>query len=168
MIRYDKPKPWMKENYRIAEEYAGMVKDILDKIGNALTSNDSSVTKKFATKYFEWEVIKSSVVARARKEKPYSHYCPLEHFRVVMRKTLEAFKTSDEVSAPTITSLLEGEELAPGRKFHGNSERYKIVMELGILELEGFIEWTGRKTPVSYRLKKPIEEIEKWMVEKFG
>ena len=39
VIRYDKPKPWMKENYRIAEEYAGMVKDILDEIGNARTSN---------------------------------------------------------------------------------------------------------------------------------
>ncbi|KAF2957822.1 hypothetical protein AS159_05305 [Thermotoga sp. Ku-13t] len=168
VIRYDRPKPWIKENYRIAEEYAGMVKDILDEIGNTRTSNDSSATKKFATKYFEWEVRKSSVVARARKEKPYNHSCSLEYFRAVMRKTLEAFKTSDEVSALTIASSLKDEELTPGRKFHGRSEKYKIDMALGILELEGFIEWTGRKMPVSYRLKKPVEEIEKWMIKKFG
>ncbi len=38
VIRYDKLKPWIKENYRIAEEYAGMVKDVLDEIEGAKTS----------------------------------------------------------------------------------------------------------------------------------
>ncbi len=34
-------------------------------------------------------------------------------------------------------------------------------MALGILKIEGFIEWTGKRNPVMYRLKKPIEELKK-------
>ncbi|PLV56041.1 winged helix-turn-helix domain-containing protein [Thermotoga sp. SG1] len=124
--------------------------------------------KKLATKYFKWEIKNKSVVAWARKENPYQHFCPLKHFHFIIRKIVEVFKNNAEVSSSTVFSLLEGEELVPGRPFRGKSERYKMDMALGILELEGFIEWTGKKMPVTYRLKKPVEEIEKWVAQRFG
>lgn len=32
VIRYDKPEPWLKDNYRIPEEYKGLVRDVLDSL----------------------------------------------------------------------------------------------------------------------------------------
>lgn len=32
IIRYDKPNPWEKENYRIEEKYKGMIKDLLSEL----------------------------------------------------------------------------------------------------------------------------------------
>jgi len=32
VIRYEKPNPWEKENYRIEEKYKGMIKDLLSKL----------------------------------------------------------------------------------------------------------------------------------------
>lgn len=41
-------------------------------------------------------------------------------------------------------------------------------MALGILKIEGFIEWTGKRNPVMYRIKKPIEELKNWANQRFG
>ncbi len=35
IIRYEKPNPWEKENYRLVEKYKGMVKNLLEEL-NAL------------------------------------------------------------------------------------------------------------------------------------
>jgi len=32
VIRYDKPEPWLKDNYRIPEEYKGLVRSVLDSL----------------------------------------------------------------------------------------------------------------------------------------
>ncbi|MCD6551384.1 HTH domain-containing protein [Thermotoga sp.] len=163
IIEYDKVKPWMKDNFRLKKDYREIVQSVLEELGEIKEN-----TQQKASVYFKWEMTKKSVIAWARKEKPYRNFCPLEYFQTILRKTLEAFRENTEVSVRTVASLLEKEELAPGRPFHGRSERYKIDMALGILELEGFIEWTGRKMPVTYRLKKPVEEIEKWAAWRFG
>ena len=34
VIRYEKPYPWEKENYRIEEKYKGIVKDLLSELKN--------------------------------------------------------------------------------------------------------------------------------------
>ena len=34
IIRYDKPNPWEKENYRLVEDYKDLVKTILEELKN--------------------------------------------------------------------------------------------------------------------------------------
>ncbi|RKZ31303.1 hypothetical protein DRQ33_07195, partial [bacterium] len=32
LIRYDRPNPWEKENYRLVDEYKDLVKDVLNEV----------------------------------------------------------------------------------------------------------------------------------------
>ena len=118
--------------------------------------------RKLGSKYFAWELSGHSVVAEARKEKPYKHHCPIEHFKTVLEMIVEAFNRQNIISVDVIFSMLEGQELASHRPFKGKAEDYKIRMTLGILEIEGLIKWTGSKRPIEYKLQGTIEDIEKW------
>jgi hypothetical protein len=126
----------------------------------------SAPEMKLGSKYFEWHVTGRSVIARARREDPYDHYCPIDHFQTIIERIVESFKTQDLVSAEVIFSMLIGQELSPGRTFKGKAEDYKIRMALGILEIEGLIKWTGSRKPFEYRLNAPLERVEEWFRKK--
>lgn len=119
--------------------------------------------EKFGSKYFKWDIRGHSIVAMARKDNPYEHYCPIIHFQTILSKIIEGFKTQNLINTDLILSMLEGENLSPERPFKGKPEDYKIRMTLGILEMEGLIKWTGSKRPIEYKLNVPIEKIEEWV-----
>ena len=63
---------------------------------------------------------------------------------------------------------MEGRELAPDRPFRGKrSEGYKIKMVLGLLEMKGFIAWTGSRRPIEFPLTETIENLED-LISHFG
>jgi len=118
--------------------------------------------KKRGSKYFKWYVKRNSIVAKARKDAPYEHYCPIAHFKTILEKIMEGFEDHDLISTDLIFSLLEGTNLSPSRPFKGKPEEYKIRLALGILEIEGLVKWTGSKRPIEYKLNVPIERIKQW------
>jgi len=122
--------------------------------------------RKAGSKYFNWYISGHSVVAEARKEKPYKHHCPIEHFKSILKIIEEAFQIHNLISTDLLFSMLEGKDLVPNRPFKGKREDYKIRMALGILEIEELINWTGSKRPIEYKLDVPIEEINKWFRKK--
>ena len=126
---------------------------------------ESKETKKrdLGTKYFKWRIQDLSIIATARKENPYDHYCPIDHFRTILSKIIEAFEQQDIINNDIIYQLLVGKELSSNRIFKGKAEEYKIRLTLGILELEDFIKWTGSLRPIEYTLNKPISELKKWI-----
>jgi hypothetical protein len=119
--------------------------------------------KKLGTKYFEWEIKGDSIVAKARKENPYEHYCPITHAIKIFKTIETSFRELDIVKAELIHQKLLGDELDTNRKYKGKAEEYKIRMMIGILELEGLLGWTGSKRPIEYKLNVPIEKIEEWV-----
>lgn len=118
--------------------------------------------RNFGTKYYEWEKRGSSIFAIARKGNPYSHSCPIEHFNTILTKVQNIFDNQSIINNDNIFRSLINQELAQNRIFKGKSEEYKIRMILGILELEGFIKWTGSLRPIEYTLESSIKEIEKF------
>jgi len=123
---------------------------------------------EYGTKYFEWSIEKDSVVAKARKEDPYDHFCPINHFETILNHIKKAFEGQEVIRNKTIFNSLEGEELTKDRLFKGRNEEYKIRMALGILELEGLIKWTGSKRPIEYKLNVSMEELDKKINKLFG
>lgn len=124
--------------------------------------------KKFGSKYFKWYIKGHSVVAMARKDNPYEHYCPIIHFQTILKKIIEGFKSQNLINTDLISSILEGQNLSPDRPFKGKQEEYKIRMTLGILEIEDLIKWTGSKRPIEYKLNIPIEKIDRWSPKNIG
>jgi hypothetical protein len=124
--------------------------------------------KKFGSKYFEWFIKGHSVVAKARKDNPYEHYCPEDHFKTIFKEIIEGFKNQNLINTDLIFSMLQGKNLSSDRPFKGKPEEYKIRMTLGILELEGLIKWTGSKRPIEYKLNVPIEKFEEWILKNTG
>jgi len=118
--------------------------------------------KKFASKYFKWDIKGHSIVAVARKDNPYEHYCPIDHFQTILEKITQAFKSQNIINTDLIFSILEGQQISHDRYFKGKAEEYKIRMVLAILELEELIRWTGSKRPIEYKLNVPIEKIDEW------
>lgn len=118
--------------------------------------------KKYGSKYFKWDIRRHSIVAAARKERPYEHYCPIIHFETILKKIIEGFKNQNIINTDIISSMLKGEDLSPDRPFKGKPEEYKIRMALGILEIEELIKWTGSKRPIEYKLNVTIEKIKGW------
>lgn len=118
------------------------------------------------TKYYQWQVQDSSIIATARQENPYEHYCPTDHFKTILSKIVEAFEQQNIINNDTIFQLLIDKEISPNRVFKGKAEEYKIRLSLGILELEGLLKWTGSLRPIEYTLDKPITELKKWITEK--
>ena len=114
------------------------------------------------TKYYSWEHKGQSIAASARREKPYVHYCPIDHFSVIFKSIGEALQNNSLISVATIFSDLENIGLAPGRPFKGRAEDYKIRMILGILEVEGLLKWTGSKSPIEYVTNKTPEDFSNW------
>ena len=122
---------------------------------------------KFGSKYFKWYIKGHSIIAVARKENPYEHYCPLEHFKTIFEVIIEPFNENNVINTDLIFSKLDGKELAPNRMFKGKPEEYKIRMTLGILEIENLIKWTGSKRPIEFKLNTSIENIQKWFENTF-
>jgi hypothetical protein len=118
------------------------------------------------TKYYQWQVQGSSIIATARLENPYEHYCPTDHFKTILSKMVEAFEQRNIINNDTIFQLLVDKELSPNRIFKGKAEEYKIRLTLGILELEGLLKWTGSLRPIEYTLDKPFADLKKWITEK--
>ena len=121
-----------------------------------------ALEKKFGSKYFEWKIKEHSVVAKARKDNPYEHYCPIDHFKTILEKIIQAFRSQNIINTDLIFSILEGQQISHDRPFKGKAEEYKIRMALAILELEELIKWTGSKRPIEYKLNVPIERIYEW------
>jgi hypothetical protein len=119
--------------------------------------------RKTGSKYFRWYTSGYSVIAEARKEKPYKHHCPIEHFQTIIQTIIKAYSTNNLVNVDMIYSMLEDVGLAPDRPFKGRPEDYKIRMALGILEIEGLIKWTGSKRPIEYKLAVPTDRVNKWL-----
>jgi hypothetical protein len=121
--------------------------------------------KKLGTKYFEWDIKGNSIMAKARREKPYEHYCPITHAIKIFKTIENCLRERDLVNAELIHQKLLGDELDTNRKYKGKAEEYKIRVMIGILELEGLLGWTGSKRPIEYKLNVPIEKIDKWVQE---
>lgn len=124
--------------------------------------------KKFGSKYFKWYIKGHSVIAMARKDNPYEHYCPIIHFQTILKQIIEGFKSQNLINTDLIFSMLEGQNLSPDRPFKGKPEEYKIRMTLGILEIEELIKWTGSKRPIEYKLNVSIEKIDEWICKNIG
>lgn len=135
----------------------------LPSISVPVTKEKPAPEKKFGSKYFKWYIKKHSIVAMARKDKPYEHYCPTNHFQTILKKIIKRFKSQNLINTDLIVSALGGQNLSPDRPFKGKPEEYKIRMTLGILEIEGLIKWTGSKRPIEYKLNVPIEKIDEWI-----
>ncbi|HEY5590308.1 MAG TPA: hypothetical protein VIK55_04750 [Paludibacter sp.] len=114
------------------------------------------------TKYYKWQIRGASIFATAREENPYEHSCPIDHFKAIISKIIDAFKNQNVINHDLIFQSLVDQELSPNRIFKGKAEDYKIRMILGILELAGLTKWTGSLRPVEYTLDKQIEELVKW------
>jgi hypothetical protein len=115
------------------------------------------------TKYYSWENRGQSIAAYARKEKPYVHHCPTDHFHTIFSSIVNNLQEYPLISVSTIFNDLEERGLAPGRPFKGRAEDYKIRMVLGILEIEELLKWTGSKSPIEYSTDKPIDEFHSWL-----
>lgn len=118
--------------------------------------------RKLGTKYYQWEIRKSSVVAWARKEQPYIHHCPVEHFRTIIGKIISILSTKNVISVDAVSEELRGKDIGFERPYKGKPEEYKIFMALGILEVENLLQWTGAKRPIEYSLAVPVEQIQSW------
>lgn len=118
--------------------------------------------RKLGTKYFEWNIKGDSIVAKAREEKPYEHYCPITHAIKIFKTIEETFYKQDIINAELIHQKLLGDELDINRKYKGKAEEYKIRAVIGILEIEGLLGWTGSKRPIEYKLNVPVEELDRW------
>jgi hypothetical protein len=118
--------------------------------------------RSLGTKYYKWQIRGSSLFATARKENPYEHSCPLEHAATIISKIVDTFQSQNVISNDIIYQSLIEQELSPNRVFKGKAEEYKIRMILGILELEGFIKWTGSLRPIEYTLGKTSNELIIW------
>lgn len=127
--------------------------------------NDSK-ERVLGTKYYQWQVQDSSIIATARQENPYEHYCPTDHLKTILSKIVEAFEQQNIINNDTIFQLLVDKALSPNRVFKGKAEEYKIRLTIGILELEGLLKWTGSLRPIEYTLDKPIADLKKWIAEK--
>jgi len=121
--------------------------------------------KKLISKYFKWDIRGHSVVAIAKKDNPYEHFCPIAHFHIILEKIIEAFKSQNVINTYLIFSMLKGQNLSSDRPFKGKAEEYKIRMALGILEIEELIKWTGSKRPIEYKLNVPTEKIHEWITK---
>jgi hypothetical protein len=117
------------------------------------------------TKYYKWEIGGTSLFATAKVENPYEHSCPVDHFKTIIAKTIQAFQNQNVINNDLIYQSLVDQELSPNRFFKGKAEDYKIRMILCVLELEGFTKWTGSLRPIEYTLDKPIEQLVKWSQE---
>jgi len=126
----------------------------------------SASEKKYGSRIFRWYIKEHSVVAVARQNDPYEHYCPIYHFRTILEKLIEAFKSQNVINTDLIFSMLEGKNLAADRPFKGKAEEYKIRMVLGVLEVEDLIKWTGSKSPIEYKLNDSVERLYEWVREK--
>jgi hypothetical protein len=118
--------------------------------------------RTLGTNYYTWQIRGTSIFSTARKSNPYEHSCPIDHFKTIISKIIEAFQNQNLINNDIIYQSLVGQELSPNRIFKGKAEEYKIRMILGVLELEGFTKWTGSLRPIEYTLNKPIEELRKW------
>lgn len=121
-----------------------------------------SEERVFGTKYYTWEKRGTSVFAYARKENPYMHSCPLDHFKTITENIIKAYNEQNVVNNDTIFQMLMDNELSPNRLFKGKAEEYKIRLIFGILELEGLIKWTGSLRPIEYTLETETKELMKW------
>lgn len=126
---------------------------------------DEIEERTVGTKYYEWTIRGTSLFATAKKENPYEHSCPIDHFKTIISKIIEAFENQNVINNDIIYQALVNQELSPNRVFKGKAEEYKIRMILGVLELEGFTKWTGSLRPIEYTLNKPITDLIKWSQE---
>lgn len=117
------------------------------------------------TKYYKWLIRGKSLFATAREENPYEHSCPVDHFKTIISKVIEAFQNQNIINNDLIYQSLVDQELSPNRLFKGKAEEYKIRMILGVLELEGLTKWTGSLRPIEYTLNKPLTDLIKWSRE---
>lgn len=138
-----------------------------DKTEKATETEQSDETEErtIGTKYYKWTIRGTSLFATAREENPYEHSCPIDHFKTIILKIIEAFENQNIINNDIIYQTLLDKELSPNRVFKGKAEEYKIRMILGILELEDFTKWTGSLRPIEYTLNQPIADLIKWSQE---
>ena len=120
--------------------------------------------RTLGTKYYKWQIRGNSLFATAREENPYEHSCPLDHFKTIISKIIEAFQNQNVINNDLIYQSLIDQELSSNRVFKGKAEEYKIRMIFGVLELEGFTKWTGSLRPIEYTPNKPLDELQKWSI----
>ncbi len=148
--------------YQIAKTIKGKQIDAPTEEKHLKNLTQSESVRKLGSKYYQWEIRKSSVVAWARREQPYIHHCPVEHFRTIISTILSILSTNNVISVEAVSEELHGKDIGFERLYKGKPEEYKIFMALGILEVENLIKWTGAKRPIEYSLAVPIEKIREW------
>lgn len=127
-----------------------------------IPKTEETEERTLGTKYYKWQIRGTSIFATAREENPYEHSCPVDHFKTIISKIIEAFQNQNVINNDIIYQSLIDKELSPNRIFKGKAEEYKIRMILGVLELEGFTKWTGSLRPIEYTLDKQIEYLINW------
>ena len=126
-----------------------LIDSALEKVNDISEIPDTVLLEKTnektrGTRYFKWQIQDSSILATAREENPYAHYCPIDHFNSMLSNIIHCFKNQNIMNNYSVFELLVNKELSQNRPFKGKAEEYKIRMALGILEIEKIIKWTGR------------------------
>lgn len=139
------------------------------------TSSNISIRRKenseYGSNYFKWEKIENNIIATARKEKPYTHKCPIKHFLTITKCIMKAFEDNYIINNKKIIHILKNYELETNRYFRygkKGDETYKISITLSILERKKFLEWTGSSRPKEYKMIVNPSEIHQWLKREFG
>src|SRR5690606_13724436 len=59
---------------------------------------DEIEERTIGTKYYKWTIRGNSLFATARKENPYEHSCPVDHFKTIISKIIIAFQNQNVIN----------------------------------------------------------------------
>lgn len=111
---------------------------------------------------YHWKLTKQSVIIYIRESDPYEHYCPKNHFLVILDTISQIIDQGGIFFYRSIIDNLSKKELEPSRYYNDKSERYKISMVIRILIFENIIIPFNNNRQKYFKLIGSQEDFVKW------